>query len=40
MESDSNKFILEKGSLNSGIYFLKILIVDDFFMQTKKLIIE
>ncbi len=40
MKSNSNKFILERGSLNSGIYFLKILIVDGSFIQTKKLIVE
>ena len=40
MESNTNKFIFTKGNLNSGIYLLKILTLDQTMIQTQKLIIE
>jgi len=40
MESNSNKFILTRGNLNTGIYLLKILTPDQSLIQTQKLIIE
>lgn len=40
MESNSNKFILTKGNLKTGIYLLKIMTPDQSLIQTQKLIIE
>jgi hypothetical protein len=40
MESNTNKFIFTKGNLNTGIYLLKILTLDQTLIQTQKLIIE
>tara|TARA_R110000787_G_scaffold13189_4_gene41713 strand:- start:349 stop:3312 length:2964 start_codon:yes stop_codon:yes gene_type:complete len=40
MESNTNKFIFTKGNLNTGIYLLKILTLDQTMIQTQKLIIE
>lgn len=40
LKTDTNKFILSKGNLNSGIYLLKIVAADQSVIETQKLIIE
>ena len=40
LETNTNKFILNKGNLMSGIYILKLLIADQSIIQTEMLIIE
>ena len=40
METNDNKFIISRGNLNTGIYLLKIIAMDQTLVQTQKLIIE
>ncbi len=40
LETNTNKFILNKGNLNTGIYLLKLMTPDQLLIQTQKLIIE
>ena len=39
-ESNSNKFILEKGNLTSGLYILRIDALDGSVLHTQKLVVE
>ncbi len=40
LETNNNKFTLDKGNLKSGIYILKLVVTDQSIIQTEMLIIE